>query len=237
MRPLALLAAAALALAACGGSSNSTSSSSAAQATTGGAAGTAAAPAGGSTGADGCDHTAPPTPSPKTYTTAPKPPFATEGAKLTMTTSCGVITFTLDHKLGGVVTDAVAGLAADGFYDGLTFHRVVPDFVLQGGDPKGDGTGGPGFTVTQAPPASYQYKLGDLAMAKTESQPDGTGGSQFFVISGSQGETLPPQYAVIGHATDADSLATIARIAALGVTDGPPSSPVYILNAKLEAAG
>jgi peptidyl-prolyl cis-trans isomerase B (cyclophilin B) len=195
-----------------------------------------APPTAGATGPDGCTHDAPPAAQPKTYSAPPKPPFDTDGAKLVMTTSCGPITFTLDRKLGGAVTDAVAGLAADGFYNGLTFHRVVPDFVLQGGDPKGDGTGGPGFSVTQAPPSDYAYKLGDLAMAKTQAEPAGTGGSQFFVISGAQGQTLPPDYAVIGHATDSASQETIKRIAALAVTDGRPSSPVWILSAKLSPA-
>jgi peptidyl-prolyl cis-trans isomerase B (cyclophilin B) len=219
-------------LAACGGSSSSNGTSSGLL----GSGASSAAPAAGGTGPDGCDHDAPPAAQPKTYSAPPKPPFATDGAKLVMTTSCGPITFTLDRKLGGVVTDAVAGLAADGFYNGLTFHRVVPDFVLQGGDPKGDGTGGPGFSVTQAPPSDYAYKLGDLAMAKTQDEAPGTGGSQFFVISGAQGETLPPDYAVIGHATDSASQETIKRIAALAVTDGPPSSPVWILSAKLSPA-
>jgi cyclophilin family peptidyl-prolyl cis-trans isomerase len=75
--------------------------------------------------------------------------------------------------------------------------------------------------------------MGDLAMAKTQDEAPGTGGSQFFVISGGSGTQLPPEYAVIGHATDADSLATIAAIAALGVEDGPPSSPVWIVKASV----
>jgi len=141
--------------------------------------------------------------------------------------------FTLDRTLGGPVTDAVAGLAADGFYDGLTFHRVVPDFVLQGGDPDGTGAGGPGFSTVKAPPSDYAYKLGDVAMAKTQDEAPGTGGSQFFIISGASGEQLPPDYAVVAHTSDPDSLATIARIGALGVTDGPPSQPVWIEKATV----
>ena len=154
-------------------------------------------------------------------------------ADVVMTTSCGVITIHLDQKLGGPIANSVAFLAKKGFYDGLTFHRVVPNFVLQGGDPKGDGTGGPGYTVTKAPPSDYQYKVGDVAMAKIQSDPRGASGSQFFVISGPDGETLPPDYGIAGHAPDAASKATIRRINALGVADGPPSQPVYIVSAKL----
>jgi peptidyl-prolyl cis-trans isomerase B (cyclophilin B) len=154
-------------------------------------------------------------------------------ADVVMTTSCGVITIHLDQKLGGPIANSVAFLARKAFFDGLTFHRVVPNFVLQGGDPQGDGSGGPGYTVTKAPPADYQYKLGDVAMAKTQTDPPGASGSQFFVISGPDGETLDPQYGIAGHATDAASKATIRRINALGVADGPPTQPVYIVTAKL----
>jgi peptidyl-prolyl cis-trans isomerase B (cyclophilin B) len=154
-------------------------------------------------------------------------------AEVVMETSCGDITIELDQKLGGPIANSVAFLAQKHFFDGLTFHRVVPNFVLQGGDPQGDGTGGPGYSVAKAPPAGYRYKLGDVAMAKTSTEPRGTAGSQFFVISGADGESLPPDYGIAGHAADADSKATIERINALGVSDGPPSQPVYIVSAKL----
>ncbi len=225
---------AALALAACGGSDNTTSAGDAAATTAAAAAAPETTAAETTTSAAGGDATCqtgvPPEVNPKTYTA---PPAAPAGTTLTMETSCGTITFTLDRGLGGEVTDAVAGLAADGFYDGLTFHRVVPDFVLQGGDPDGTGAGGPGFSTVKAPPADYVYAIGDLAMAKTQDEAPGTGGSQFFVISGASGTQLPPEYAVVGHSTDADSLATIGRIAALGVEDGPPSSPVWIVKASV----
>ena len=214
-----------LATGACGGSDTPATSTV--------AAATVAATATTDTATESCKQVAQPAPSTKQYTSPPKPPAATDGAKLVMTTSCGAITFVLDRTLGGEVTDAVAGLAADGFYDGLTFHRVVPDFVLQGGDPAGDGSGGPGFSTVMAPPAGYAYKLGDLAMAKTGAEAPGTAGSQFFVISGASGETLPPDYAIIGHSSDAASLATIARIGALGVSDGPPSQVVTIESATV----
>ena len=109
---------------------------------------------------------------------------------IVMNTTCGAIRIVLDRKLGGPIPNSIAFLATKHFFDGLTFHRVVADFVLQGGDPKGDGTGGPGYQVVGAPPSSYRYKLGDVAMAKTANAPSGAAGSQFFVISGSPGTRL-----------------------------------------------
>ena len=106
----------------------------------------------------------------------PKPSYKKPATVLTknkryaivMTTTCGPIRIVLDRKLGGKIPNSIAFLATRHFFDGLTFHRVVPDFVLQGGDPRGDGTGGPGYQVVEALPTSYRYKLGDVAMAKTQ---------------------------------------------------------------------
>jgi peptidyl-prolyl cis-trans isomerase B (cyclophilin B) len=160
-------------------------------------------------------------------------------ASIVMKTSCGTITIKLDPKAGGPIPNSVAFLVGKGFYDGLTFHRVVPDFVLQGGDPKGNGSGGPGYQVVGAVPAGYQYVTGDVAMAKTQSDPPGSAGSQFFIVTSANGGanlTAQPDYGILGHATDPVSLATIARIAALGVSDGPPSKPVWIISAKVKPA-
>jgi cyclophilin family peptidyl-prolyl cis-trans isomerase len=156
------------------------------------------------------------------------------------TTSCGPIRIVLDRKLGGPIPNSIAFLATQHFFDGLTFHRVVAGFVLQGGDPRGDGTGGPGYDVVGALPSSYHYKLGDIAMAKTQDAPSGAAGSQFFVISGARGAQLPPIYGLLGHAADSASLATIKRIAGLATTscgssDCPPSHTVWIVTAKLVA--
>jgi cyclophilin family peptidyl-prolyl cis-trans isomerase len=158
---------------------------------------------------------------------------------IVMNTSCGAIRIVLDRKLGGPIPNSIAFLATKHFFDGLTFHRVVAGFVLQGGDPKGDGTGGPGYQVVGAVPASYHYKLGDIAMAKTQNAPPGAAGSQFFVISGPEGAQLPTDYGMLGHAADKASLATIQRIAALATTacgdpsGCPPSKKVWIITAKL----
>ena len=152
---------------------------------------------------------------------------------LVMNTTCGALRVVLDRKLGGPIPNSIAFLASKHFFDGLTFHRVVPNFVLQGGDPSGDGTGGPGYEVVGKPPSSYRYKVGDLAMAKTQSAPSGAAGSQFFVISGASGAQLPPDYGLLGHAADKASLATIKRIAALANCDCPPSKNVWIVSTKL----
>jgi cyclophilin family peptidyl-prolyl cis-trans isomerase len=158
---------------------------------------------------------------------------------IVMNTSCGPLRIALDRKLGGAIPNSIAFLAQKHFFDGLSFHRVVGDFVLQGGDPKGDGTGGPGYQVVGRLPSSYRYKVGDFAMAKTAVDPSGTAGSQFFVISGSQGTRLPPDYGLLGHAADRASLATIRRINGLatlacGNSQGcPPGQAVWINSARL----
>ena len=147
---------------------------------------------------------------------------------LDLDTSHGPISAVLDPDLGGPIPNSIAFLAGKGFYDGLSFHRVVPGFVLQGGCPNGTGTGGPGYDVVGTPPRFYEYKVGDFAMAKTALAPPGASGSQIFVISGKSGEGLPAEYCILGHARDEASLETIKAIDALGRGDGPPSEPVRI---------
>ncbi len=161
-------------------------------------------------------------------------------ARLVMTTSCGVITIVLNPRLGGPIPNSVAFLAQEGFYDGLTFHRVVENFVLQGGDPNEDGSGGPGYEVVGPVPAGYRYRVGDVAMAKTPQAPPGTAGSQFYVISAEAGAeflSTTRSDGILGRATGTESLATIQRIAALAIPGeqfSPPSQPVWIESMRLE---
>ena len=131
----------------------------------------------------------------------------------TVQTNLGAFAFTLDVKDSPCTTSSVAHLARRHFYDGLIFHRIVPGFVIQGGDPNGDGTGGPGYTVVDTPPSNARYTRGVVAMAKTGTDPAGTSGSQFFVVTGADAG-LPPEYALLGKVTR--GLDVVERIGRLG---------------------
>src|SRR6201999_258009 len=97
---------------------------------------------------------------------------------------CGSFDIALNTTEDPVIANSFAYLVEEGFYDDLTFHRIVPEFVIQGGDPEGTGAGGPGYKVTEKPPANLAYTKGVGAMAKSETEPPGTSGSQFFVVTG-----------------------------------------------------
>jgi cyclophilin family peptidyl-prolyl cis-trans isomerase len=113
-------------------------------------------------------------------------------------TSCGDIYIEMDTKEAPIAAGRFIDLVEEGFYDGLTFHRVIPDFVIQGGDPDGNGTGGKGNPVVGETPKDG-YPIGSLAAAKAGSDPDGSFDSQFFIVTGAQGTQLPPQYARFGQ--------------------------------------
>ncbi|MFN2452268.1 MAG: peptidylprolyl isomerase [Candidatus Dormibacteria bacterium] len=115
--------------------------------------------------------------------------------ELTITTAKGDIVVCLDPALAPHTVGVITTLARNHFYDGLTFHRVEPNFVIQGGDPKGDGTGGPGFSFMDEP-VHQAYGVGVIAMAN--SGPD-TNGSQFFICIGEGCAPLPPQYNLFGR--------------------------------------
>jgi peptidyl-prolyl cis-trans isomerase B (cyclophilin B) len=149
-------------------------------------------------------------------------------------TSCGEFEMTLDAKRAPKTGGSFVTLAKDGFFDNTTFHRVARGFVIQGGDPQGDGTGGPGFSVVEAPPSDLQYVRGVVAMAKTGQEPSGTSGSQFFVVTGEDTQ-LPPDYALLGEVTT--GLEVVDKIAAVETVppdDGEPTSPVLIEKITIE---
>ena len=114
-------------------------------------------------------------------------------------TNFGPIVITLDSKNAPKAAGRFIELARAGFYDGLTWHRVVPDFVIQGGDPNGNGTGGSGNPPVVGETPTDGYPIGSLAAAKGGNEPPGSFDSQFFIVTGQQGTSLPPDYARFGQ--------------------------------------
>jgi peptidyl-prolyl cis-trans isomerase B (cyclophilin B) len=142
-------------------------------------------------------------------------------------TNYGGFQIRLDVEDSPCVTSSFASLARKRFFDGTIFHRIVPGFVIQGGDPTGTGTGGPGFTVTEPPPRNSLYTEGVVAMAKAPDEPRGAAGSQFFIVT-SPNAGLPPDYAILGVVTK--GLKTVERIGRLGnrVTERPTHRVVVL---------
>lgn len=150
-------------------------------------------------------------------------------------TSKGSFTFELATDISPCTTAAFAGLVEKGFFDGLTFHRIVPGFVIQGGDPLGNGMGGPGYTTVDAPPQDTTYDKGLVAMAKAGNEPAGTSGSQFFVVS-ADGVQLDPDYAVLGRVTDGlDVVEAIGELGNPSDPSGRPTEDIDIEKMELEA--
>ncbi len=110
-------------------------------------------------------------------------------------TNRGLIVVELAPDLAPHTVNNFVFLAQHHFYDGLKFHRVVPGFVIQGGDPKGDGSGGPGYTIKDEP-VKGNYTAGTIAMAKTPAP--NSAGSQFFITL-NDNTTLPKDYTIFGH--------------------------------------
>ena len=112
-------------------------------------------------------------------------------------------------------------LANQHYFDCMVFHRVIPSFVDQTGDPTGSGTGGPGYKFADElpPTASPQYPLGSVAMANSGKN---TNGSQFFIVAGSQGESLAPSYSLFGKVTSGQDV--VDKINAAGASSGTPTA-------------
>lgn len=164
-------------------------------------------------GTSACKQVEAPTPK-KVSFSAPKQTLAKgEKATAVVETSCGTFEIALDTTRAPKTTNSFAFLADEGFYDDLTFHRVAPEFVIQGGDPLGNGNGGPGYSVEEKPPANLSYTKGIVAMAKTSAEPPGRSGSQFFVVI-SADAGLPPEYALVGKVDK--GLDVVERIGKLG---------------------
>lgn len=191
------------------------------------------APSVGAPDTSGCARVA--EPAPKEDGGATKPTKNLDPAKantVTFATSCGTFTVTLDAKGAPRTAASVAALASSGFYDHTTFHRIVPGFVIQGGDPTGTGSGGPGYQTVDKPASTATYTAGVVAMAKTGAEAPGTSGSQFFVVTAPDAG-LPPDYAIIGSVTS--GMKTVKRIESLGTPSEQPSRPVVITKATFAA--
>jgi cyclophilin family peptidyl-prolyl cis-trans isomerase len=175
---------------------------------------------------NGCKTVAAPKPKPDGNENKPKlkldngTPY-----RLRVNTSCGTFTILLDTSQSPNAAASLVSLAKRKFFDGTTFHRIVPDFVIQGGDPTGTGGGGPGYSTRDKPPADASYTKGVVAMAKTDQEPAGTAGSQFYVVTGDDAG-LPPDYAIVGKVDDGQNV--VDRIGQLGGPDEKPTQPVVI---------
>ncbi len=147
----------------------------------------------------------------------------------TMTTSHGTMVINLDPLAAPTAVNSFVFLARYHYFDGIVFHRIIPGFVLQGGDPTGTGTGGPGYRFDDELPSAGRYKVGSLAMANAGPN---TNGSQFFVISGPDGMRLPPLYSLFGEVVTGTEV--IEAIDAVGTRSGSPTEKVVIASVTIE---
>jgi cyclophilin family peptidyl-prolyl cis-trans isomerase len=178
----------------------------------------------------GCTKVAAPSPKPDGKLKAPKTRLSTAKTNtVTFTTNCGSFTVKLDPKTSPKTAASVFSLAKKGFYTNTVFHRIVPGFVIQGGDPTGTGSGGAGYDTVDKPKPNTRYTHGVVAMAKGPTQPAGSGSSQFFVVTG-QDVGLPPDYAVLGKVSK--GLATVDRIGKLGDSSEKPTFTVVVKKVK-----
>ena len=139
------------------------------------------------------------------------PEYQIDGSKLyrtTITTNRGTIVMDLDPQLAANSVNNFVGLARQGYYDGLTFHRVVPDFVIQGGCPEGSGRGGPGYKFRDEP-VQGEYTLGAVAMANAGPN---TNGSQFFITIDDCTRKLTKDYNLFGFVTDGMDVALVIEV-------------------------
>jgi peptidyl-prolyl cis-trans isomerase B (cyclophilin B) len=150
----------------------------------------------------------------------------------TVRTNCGDFEITLDAKRAPKTGGSFKYLVDQGFFDGLGFHRIVPGFVIQGGDPAGNGSGGPGYSIVEAPPRGLAYTKGVVAMAKTQVEDAGTSGSQFFVVTGEDAQ-LPADYALLGKVTGGQDVVDLIGVAPVR-QDEQPVDPIVIRSITIE---
>ena len=179
------------------------------------------------------------TPCPKTDGTAARttafskpPPMCISPARTytaDVTTSKGRFTITLDAKAAPNTVNNFVVLARYKYYEGIVFHRIIPAFVVQGGDPTATGSGGPGYKFDDELPKAGSYKEGSVAMANSGAN---TNGSQFFIVTGQAGVSLPPNYSLFGTVTE--GLEIVKSIEAVGSTGGQPSQAISIASITIK---
>ena len=222
---LALLAVLAAVAAGCGGDSGGSESAAAGETTV-------ATETTAGTSASGCTAVALPAARDDGGATAPTEKLdPKQPVTLEFVTNCGSFTVTLDVKGAPHTSASLVSLARADFYDDTIFHRIVPGFVIQGGDPTQTGGGGPGYQTVDPPAQDAAYTKGVVAMAKTADEAPGTAGSQFFVVTGAD-IGLPPDYAVVGTVTE--GLPVVELIGTLGDEAEQPTQPVVIESVTVE---
>ena len=188
-----------------------------------------------SASAPGCEAAQAPAPKDTSFSKAEQVLRPGQKATATVVTTCGDFVIELDTKGSPKTANSFAFLAEQGFYDETWFQRIVTNAFIQGGDPAGDGTGGPGYTVDEPPPEDTAYLEGFVALAKTNVEPPGTSGSQFFVVAQADAG-LQPDYALLGQVIK--GIDVVKRIAALGDPAsgqiGTPTQAVVIKTIKIE---
>lgn len=147
-----------------------------------------------------------------------------------MATSCGDITIELDADAYPETVNSFVFLAREGFYDGVAFHRIVEGFMVQGGDPTGSGSGGPGYDIgDEFPAGEFSYAEGVVAMANAGR---GTTGSQFFIVSGPEAAALSATFnvlgTVIGGSDAVEAIQTVPVIRGVTREVSSPTETVYI---------
>ena len=190
----------------------------------------AAAGAGDSTASGACNEDTEVPAGSKNY---PCPDFGEtlpDRSTATVKTNFGTFTIDLASEEAPLTTTSFAYLAEQGFYDGLAFHRIAPGFVIQGGDPLGTGAGGPGYSVVEKPPKDLSYTRGVVAMAKSSSEPAGSSGSQFFVVTGADA-SLPPEYALLGRV--GQGMDVVNKIGKLPTVGEKPKEHVVMEEVKI----
>jgi peptidylprolyl isomerase len=162
------------------------------------------------------------------------PPMVIDPAKryqATIVTSKGTMVVALDPIAAPLAVNNFVFLSRYHYFDGLVFHRIIPGFVIQGGDPEGTGRGGPGYRFPDELPPPGRYQVGSVAMANAG--PD-TNGSQFFIITGRDGASLPPNYTLFGSVIAGGEV--VQAIDAVGTRSGTPRERVVMESVTITEA-